>query len=52
MEGRVGKPWIFRDIRHYLDTGEILPEPSLDEKVDLRIKPDLSLAHKEKQGCI
>jgi nifR3 family TIM-barrel protein len=28
-----GRPWIFRDIRHYLDTGELLPEPSVPEKV-------------------
>lgn len=37
MIGRatVGRPWIFRDIRHYLETGETLPPPSLDEIVDL-----------------
>ena len=29
MIGRatVGRPWIFRDIRHYLNCGEVLPEP-------------------------
>jgi tRNA-dihydrouridine synthase B len=29
MIGRAaqGKPWIFRHIRHYLETGELLPEP-------------------------
>lgn len=34
MIGRatVGQPWIFREIRHYLDTGELLPPPSLYEK--------------------
>jgi tRNA-dihydrouridine synthase B len=39
MIGRatVGRPWIFRDIRHYLDTGEILPEPTVSEKVDLAL---------------
>ncbi|MGM0666615.1 MAG: tRNA dihydrouridine synthase DusB [Bacteroidota bacterium] len=39
MIGRasVGRPWIFRSIRHYLETGEILSEPGLDEKVDLAI---------------
>jgi nifR3 family TIM-barrel protein len=37
MIGRatVGKPWIFRDIKHYLATGEILPEPLLEEKADI-----------------
>lgn len=28
-----GNPWIFRDIRHFLETGEVLPEPSVEEKV-------------------
>jgi len=39
MIGRatVGRPWIFRDIRHYLKTGEILPEPSVNEKADLAL---------------
>ncbi len=39
MIGRatVGRPWIFRDIRHYLDTGELLPEPSLSEKADIAL---------------
>ncbi|WP_298443866.1 tRNA dihydrouridine synthase DusB [uncultured Ferrimonas sp.] len=30
-----GRPWIFREIAHYLDTGEHLPEPSLDERWQL-----------------
>jgi nifR3 family TIM-barrel protein len=40
MIGRasVGRPWIFRDIRHYLDTGELLPEPTVNEKVDLTLR--------------
>ncbi len=39
MIGRasVGRPWIFRDIRHYLDSGELLPEPSVNEKTDLAL---------------
>lgn len=37
MIGRatVGRPWIFREIRHFLDTGELLPAMTLKEKVDL-----------------
>ncbi len=37
MIGRatVGKPWIFREIKHYLETGETLPPPGLKEKVSL-----------------
>ena len=35
MIGRssIGRPWIFREIKHYLRTGEILPEPTVKEKV-------------------
>jgi nifR3 family TIM-barrel protein len=37
MIGRatVGKPWIFREIKHFLETGETLSPPSLKEKVSL-----------------
>ena len=37
MIGRstVGKPWIFREIRHFLETGKTLPPPGLCEKVSL-----------------
>jgi tRNA-dihydrouridine synthase B len=39
MIGRatVGRPWIFRDIKHFLDTGELLPEPTVSEKADLAL---------------
>jgi len=35
MIGRasIGNPWIFKQIRHYFDTGEILPDPTIEEKV-------------------
>lgn len=37
MIGRatVGKPWIFNEIRHFLNTGELLPSLTLREKVEL-----------------
>lgn len=37
MIGRatVGRPWIFSEIRHYLETGEIMPPMSLKDKVAL-----------------
>jgi len=49
MIGRatVGRPWIFRDIRHYLDTGELLPEPTVNEKVDIALfHLEKSIEHK------
>jgi nifR3 family TIM-barrel protein len=35
MIGRaaIGYPWIFREIKHYLKTGEILPSPTLEERI-------------------
>jgi len=35
MIGRAtyGRPWIFRDIKHYMVTGELLPNPSIEERV-------------------
>lgn len=35
MIGRaaIGYPWIFREIKHFLDTGEVLPAPTLEERV-------------------
>jgi tRNA-dihydrouridine synthase B len=37
MIGRatVGRPWLFRDINHYIQTGEILPPMTLPQKVAL-----------------
>ncbi|MCQ2158388.1 MAG: tRNA dihydrouridine synthase DusB [Bacteroidales bacterium] len=37
MIGRAtfGRPWIFREIRHYLQTGELLSEPTVAERVAL-----------------
>ena len=37
MIGRaaVGKPWLFRHVKHYLNTGELLAPPTVSEKVDM-----------------
>jgi tRNA-dihydrouridine synthase len=37
MVGRAsfGHPWIFKEIRHYLDTGELLPTLGVKERVAL-----------------
>jgi len=37
MIGRaaIGRPWIFRDVKHYLKTGEILPPMTVPERVAL-----------------
>jgi len=33
--GAIGSPWIFRQMRHYLETGELLPSPTVAERVAL-----------------
>jgi tRNA-dihydrouridine synthase B len=40
MIGRasIGYPWIFRDIKHYLATGEILDAPTIDDRVEIARK--------------
>ena len=40
MVGRAaeGNPWIFREISHYLDTGELLPRPSLEEVKEMILR--------------
>jgi nifR3 family TIM-barrel protein len=37
MIGRatVGRPWIFKEVKHYLQTGELLQSPTIHEIVDL-----------------
>lgn len=44
--GAQGNPWIFNRINHYMKTGEILPEPTTEEKIRTAIK-HFNLAIKE-----
>ena len=49
MIGRaaIGYPWIFREIKHYFNTGEILPGPTITERVDVcKTHLDKSIAWK------
>ncbi|MFT3737236.1 MAG: tRNA dihydrouridine synthase DusB [Breznakibacter sp.] len=43
MIGRasIGRPWIFREMKHYLQTGELLPPPTMAEHVAM-VKEQLS----------
>lgn len=56
MIGRaaIGNPWIFRDVKHYLETGEHLPSPTLKERLDMcaeQLKASVA-HHGEKMGII
>ena len=35
MIGRAtyGRPWIFREVKHYIETGEVMPQPTVVERV-------------------
>src|SRR5690606_2912475 len=33
--GALGNPWIFKRTRHYLETGELLPEPTASQRVEM-----------------
>jgi nifR3 family TIM-barrel protein len=57
MIGRpsIGRPWIFREIKHYFSTGEILPPPSVTEVVEnVREQLHLSIEWKddERRGIL
>lgn len=45
MIGRatIGRPWIFKQIRHYFETGEILPEITVEEQIGI-IKEQIHLS--------
>lgn len=36
--GAIHSPWVFRHMRHYLETGEKLPEPTLAERIHMCIR--------------
>lgn len=45
--GSQGNPWIFRQIVHYLETGEILAAPSMNERLDVIMRHlDMLVEHK------
>jgi tRNA-dihydrouridine synthase len=56
MIGRaaIGHPWIFREIRHYFETGELLAPPDFHERIDAcRTHFEKSIAWKgEKVGIV
>ncbi len=35
--GALGNPWIFKQINTYFETGEILPEPTIEEKMNVMV---------------
>ena len=51
--GSVGNPWIFKEIKHYFETGNLLPKPDLKEKVRIcRIHLENSIQTKGERTAI
>ncbi len=52
--GAIGNPWIFEQTHHYLEHGEYLPEPSVEERINLCMEQlRMSVRHHgEKYGVI
>jgi nifR3 family TIM-barrel protein len=51
--GSYGNPWIFREIKHYLATGELLPPPDIHERVKIcRIHLEKSVTWKGERVAI
>lgn len=45
--GALGNPWIFQRTLHYLESGELLPEPNPRERIELALEHfNLDVAHK------
>lgn len=36
--GAMGNPWVFKRTAHYLETGELLPEPDAQQRVDTALR--------------
>ena len=48
--GAIGNPWIFKQTRHFLETGEHMPEPSIEEKIKICIEHlKLNVQYKEEK---
>jgi tRNA-dihydrouridine synthase len=48
--GSIGRPWLFREVKKYLETGELLPPPNVAEVVEiLREQIRLNLEWKDNE---
>lgn len=36
--GAIGRPWLFKEVKHYLKTGELLPFPTVTEIVEILLE--------------
>jgi nifR3 family TIM-barrel protein len=46
--GAIGRPWIFNEVKHFLETGELLPAPTVEQVVEvIREQLEMNLTWKD-----
>ena len=53
--GAIGRPWLFNEVKHYLETGELLPSPNVAEVVEIlkeQIRMNLEWKENELTGIL
>lgn len=51
--GALGNPWIFTRVNEYLKSGELLPEPSIEERINVALRHlDMAYEFKGQKGVI
>lgn len=53
--GAIGRPWLFREVKHYLQTGESLPQPKVAEVVEVlkeQLRLNLEWRDNERSGIL
>lgn len=53
--GAIGRPWLFAEVKHYLETGAMLPAPTVNQIVEVikeQIKMNLEWRDDERSGIL
>lgn len=53
--GAIGRPWLFKEVKYYLETGDILPFPNVENVVDVlreQIRLNLEWRDNERAGIL
>jgi len=53
--GAIGRPWLFAEVKHYLETGELLPAPTVQQIVEVireQIKMNLEWRDDDRSGIL
>ncbi len=53
--GAIGRPWLFNEVKHFLETGELLQAPTVEQVVDVireQLKMNLAWKDDERAGIL